>query len=230
MNPLTFLRLLLPLLALLATGCASRGPAPVTRIESPRCDTGWNLESAVVLELDPARPENLRFDAASRCFAARGGAPVNYAVLRLPRFRKAWMLTLESPIVGQSLFAPEVLTLDADGQVLRRLPFERFSMRGEHLEASLFVGEENAPERFLLVHSAIQAVGQGGTQVVSGAFVIPILTGLIPLVYMQGTERERSYTLAHSGQMRLRAQLAGASRRPGQARDIARAELGTFAR
>lgn len=226
------LGLVLPLLALLASGCASRGPAPVTRIEAPGCDAKWDLESATRLELDaPGHQESLRFGETSRCVAAgKGGAPVNYAVLRLPRYREAWMLTLESSIVGQSLFAPEVLTLDARGRVLRQLPFDRFSMRGDHLEASLFVGEENVEERFLLVRSAIQAVGQGGAQVVSGGFAIPILTGLVPIVYMQGTERERKYTLSHNGLVTLDARTSRSTRRPGQAHDVARAEMAGLVR
>lgn len=223
--------LLLLIVALAASGCATRSAAPVTQlVEARNCDMTSILKASAFLRLDEAQPDVLRFDGSVSCVGNREDAPSNSAVVRLPRFRQAWVLTLESELTGQSLFAPEVFTLDAQGKVLRSLPFERFTLRGNQLQASLFFGEDNAHEHYVLVRSANQAVGREGTQVVSGSFAVPILTGLLPILYMQGTEHERSYTLSHNGVVQLQARTAVQRRRPAQTHRLARAELGAMAR
>lgn len=227
---MSFLRLLLPLLVLTAAGCASRGPMPVTKLDTQHCDAASKLGSAALLKLDQAQAETLRFDGSATCVSGSDQLPATYAAVRLPRFRADWVLTVHSQIAGQSLFAPEVFTLDAQGKVLRKLPFDRFTLRGDELAATLFFGEENSAERYLLVRSAHRAVGGKGTQVVSGSFAVPILTGLMPILYMQGTERERSYTLSHNGIVQLQARTAALMRRAPQPHDLARAELGAMAR
>lgn len=221
--------LLLPLLALLATGCASRGPAPVTHLDAQRCATASTLDGAAILKLDEPQGETLNFDGRASCVVEGEQAPASYAIVRLPRFRQAWVMTLQSALTGQSLFAPEVFTLDAQGRVLRSLPFERFTLRGDQLTAALFFDETNAAERYVLVRSANEAVGRQGRQVVSGAFAIPLLNGLMPILYMQGTEHERGYTLSHNGRVNLLARTAAATRRTPRAHDLARAELGAMA-
>lgn len=223
-------RLVLTLLLLLATGCASRGPAPVTQLDAQRCEAASRLGSATPLQLDQGHPETLRFDGSATCVSGSDHRPATYAAVRLPKFREDWVLTLHSQIAGQSLFAPEVFTLDAQGQVLRKLDFDRFTLRGDQLVATLFFNQDNAAERYLLVRSAHAAVGTTGRQVVSGAFMVPILTSVLPIVYMQGTERERSYTLSHNGLVQLQARRAAPNRRVPQTHDLARAELGAMAR
>lgn len=216
-------RLIGVVVLLCATACASRSAAPVTQREVRRCDVRSQLESAAILQLDNAQPETLRFDGGVSCSGDR-------AVARLPRLRKDWVLTLNSKLTGKSLFAPEVFTLDAHGQVLRSLPFERFTQRGDHLEATLFFSKASAAERYVLVQSSLEVVGRQTTQVVSSSFAVPILTALMPFVYMQGIEHERSYTLSHNGIVQLQARAAVPVGRVPQAHNVARAELGAMAR
>ena len=222
--------MLLVIVALAATGCASRGPVAITKIQNTGCDTAWKLDGAELVRLDTGRPETHRFDAASRCLAESDGAAASYAVFRLPRFRESWTLEVDSQIDGRRLFAPEVLMLDAEGKLLRQLPYDRFTMRGDRTQAMVFFSEENAAERYVLVRSATQAVGRDERRVVSGSFMVPILTGIMPFLYMQGTESEGAYTLAHDGLVNLWARSSHAPRRLPQARDIARSELGAFTR
>lgn len=222
---------------LLLTACASRGPLPVTQLDARQCDASADLGSAEILTLDAPQPETLRFDGRQpACLAVVGTdtdedtSPVSYAVVRLPRYSEDWVMSLDSQIDGQSLFAPEAYTLDAQGRVLRSLPFERFTQRGDALSATLFFDAQNAAERYLLVRSARQAVGRKGAQLVSGAFAIPLLNALMPVVYMQGTERERTHTLSHNGVMRLQGRSLSAVRRGLPAQHVVRAELGALGR
>ncbi len=223
---------LLGMLAVLASGCASRGSPAVTRIAAPRCDSQWQLSSPQGIPLDPAQgPQSHRIDPAGRCLTQPDGSAVTYAVFRLPRYRGAWMLELESELSGQSLFAPEALLLDAGGKVLREVPFERFAMRGDRLQTTVFFSEDNATEHYLLLHSAGAAVGRDERHVVSSSFIVPLFAGAMPFLYMQGTESEGAFTYSHSGTVSLLARSQGAAlRRNSQARAVARSEMGVFTR
>lgn len=228
---MTLLRVMLPLLALLVSGCASRGPAAVTRIQAKGCDTQWNMASAQAIQVDSVRGVEHRFGKGSPCLAQSDGRAVTYTMFRLPRFREDYTLQIDSQIDGGSLFAPEVLTLDAAGNVLREVSFERFALRGDRLQTTMFFSDENASEQYLLMRSAQQVVGHGERRVVSGSFVIPIIAGVLPFLYMQGTESEGEYTYSHNGVVSLQARSsAPALRRNSQARDVARSELGSFIR
>jgi len=227
----TFRIVVLSLVALIATGCASRGPAAVTRLKAPGCDARWNMENAQAIQVDSLRAVEHSFRTGSGCVAESDGSAVAYTVFRLPRFREDYTLQIDSQIEGRSLFAPELVTLDADGKVLREVPFDRFALRGDRLQTTMFFSADNASEQYLLMRSARQVVGQGERRLISGSFVIPLVAGVLPFLYMQGTESEGEYTYAHNGVVRLQARSnAPALRRNLQARDAARSEIGFLLR
>ena len=220
----------LSLVVLIATGCASRGPGAVTRLEARGCDTQWNVAGAQTIQVDAVRGVEHRFAKAGACLAQSDGRAVTYAVFRLPRYREDYTLQIDSQIDGRSLFAPEVVTLDAAGNVIREVPFARFALRGDRLP-TMFFDRGNASEHYLLLRSAHEKVGQAERRVVSGSFVVPVLAGALPFLYMQGTESESGYTYSHDGVVSLQARsTAPVLRRNVQARDVARAELGSLAR
>ena len=172
---------------------------------TPVCDRSWQVADAVQLEYG-TRPLIQLFDASSPCLAEPSGVAVTYAMYRLPRYFQPWRLRVESHLHGRSLFAPELMLLDDSHAVTRRIRHERFVMRGKQLQTTVFFGEEDARERYLLVRSATHAAGHGQVRVESSYFVLPIFTGLIPFLYMQGTEREREFVLSHSGVVKLYAE------------------------
>lgn len=223
---------LLLVLASVASGCATRGSTAVTRITAPRCDAQWQLSAPQGITLDPAQgPQSHRIDPAGRCLTLSDGSAVSYAVFRLPRYRGPWTLELDSQLSGTSLFAPEALLLDAGGKVLREVPFERFAMRGDRLQTTVFFSEDNVAEQYLLLHSAGAAVGRDERHVVSSSFIVPLFAGAMPFLFMQGTESEGAFTYSHSGTVSLLARSQGAAlRRNSQARAVARSEMGVFTR
>ena len=225
---------MLMLTSLFAGGCAGRAPKPATVMQlNPKgCQAQWSLASAPQIVMDSAEGEQaFRVDGDVRCMAASDGSSVSYAVYRLPRYREPWTLQLESRISQGSLFAPEALLLDADGKVLRNVPFDRFAMRGERLETTVFFDQDNAAEQYLLVHSAGAMVGRDERHVVSGSFIVPLIAGALPFLYMQGTESEGSFRYAHNGVVYLlaRSQTYSPLRRNEQAR-AARSEMGLVQR
>jgi hypothetical protein len=223
------LRLAVPLLVLLVSGCAARGQAPMTQVASP-CDRYWQLPAAEPVTLDDVRPQVLRMDASRRCGFRRDGSVATYVVLALPAFERPWSLRLESLIEDQRLFAPEVATLDADGQVLRRLPLDRFAMRGDRLQAHLFFAAADADERYLLLRSAPEAIGRAERQMVSRSFFIPVLNAILPILYVQGTERERQFIYSHDGLVQVQARSQEPPPGTPTLRDVARSELKAFLR
>jgi hypothetical protein len=228
-------RIALPLVAALASGCAGRAPVPATVMQlNPKgCHARWDLGATDPIVIDaPQGAQAFRVDGDVRCLARSDGASVSYAVYRLPRFRESWTLQLESRISDGGLFAPEAALLDRDGRVLREVPFDRFALRGDRLETTIFFNQDHAAEQFLVVHSAGAMVGRDQRHVVSSSFVVPLLAGALPFLYMQGTESEGSFTYAHNGVVYLlaRSQRYSPLRRHEQARALARSELGAIQR
>lgn len=166
---------------------------------SPICTRSWQLNSAATLDLDVSQPKAVEFTSSSPCLVEPSGRAVTYFSFALPPYSAPWVLRVESHIDGRALFAPEIMLIDADKKVSRRIPYERFSLRGNQLQTTIFFNSENADEQYLIIRSAPDVSGQGTTVVESGYFVVPIIAGLIPFFYMQGTERERDYVLSHSG-------------------------------
>lgn len=215
---------LLPLLVALTSACASRSPAPIVSLPSERCDVAWNLDSATHLWLNAEAPVRERFDEASRCIATDDGT-AHYASYKLPVFRQAYSIEIESEIAGLTLFAPEVLMLDGAGKVTRRLEFDRFSARGEKVEGTVFMHPDNALERYLIVRSAGHAVGRTGDRYVSDSVVVPLVNTVLPILVMYGTEHSQSYTFSHSGVVYLDARSSDAPRREKAAFEAARAQF-----
>lgn len=228
----------LTMLLMLATcvgGCASRALAPATVMQlNPKgCDTQWNLDSPKTIEMDPPQgAQAFRIDGDVRCLAQSGDRSVSYAVYRLPRYRDPWTLQLGSHITDGGLFAPEAVLLDADGKTVREVTFDRFALRGERLQATVFFNDENAGERYLVVRSAGAVVGRDQRHVVSSSFYVPLLAGALPFLYMQGTEAEGSFTYAHNGTVYLLARSKDYQplRRYDAARTTVRSEPGPVPR
>ncbi|MCC2655944.1 MAG: Maltose operon periplasmic protein precursor (MalM) [Panacagrimonas sp.] len=223
------------LAASLVGGCAGRALAPATVMQlNPRgCDTQWNLSSPQAIEMDsPQGAQAFRVDGDVRCLAQSGDRSVSYAVYRLPRYRDPWTLQLESRITDGALFAPEAMLLDADGKMVREMTFDRFAMRGERLQITVFFNDENASEHYLVVRSAGAVVGRDERHVVSSSFYVPLLAGALPFLYMQGTEAEGSFRYAHNGVVYLlaRSQAYSPLGRKADSRAMVRSEFGAVPR
>lgn len=197
---------------LLSTGCATSRVQPVTKLEGRACVAQYQVGAAPGLRLDADDALTQRVDATAPCYVARDGAASVYAPYALPRYSRPYQVTVQSQTEGESLFAPEVRLLDADGRVTRVLAFDRFSTRGDILQATVFLGPDNKDERYLVVGSASDAVGKTSTRLVSGTIVVPLLVGL-PFFGLHGTESAESRTLSYNGVVSARAESSAPSGR-----------------
>lgn len=221
---LQVLRLIVCLAAVALGGCASRA-APLTAASTPApeasCAQRFEPQQAIAVSADPLQPTRQRIDAASTC--------AGVVLFRLPRFRQAWTLDVGSAFDGAQLYAPQAQLLDEHGRVQRELSFDRFALRGEQLQATLFFDASASTERYLRLLPAREVLGQGGRRVLSGSFVIPLLNTVMPVVYMQGTESEREFVYSDSGVVHLATRGATSLRRQPQAHELARRHLAAFA-
>lgn len=213
------------LLALLGSGCASRAPAPLmTPASAQGCAARWDLAAATPIWINAEAPLRQRFDEGSTCMSTSEGAS-SYASYRLPVFRQPYWIDIDSEVAGQTLFAPEVLLLDAAGEVVRTIDFERFSRRGERMRATVFLNPENREERYLVVRAARHAVGRTGEHTVTGSVIVPLINTVLPILVMYGTEYEQRYTLSQSGVVYLDARNTQAPRREKAQLEAARAQF-----
>jgi hypothetical protein len=222
------------LIALLVTACllgacssAPKRPTPVTQIDEKVCAEAIQFERATVINPKRNDVQSYRVDRRSPCLRTDAG-PMSYLAFRLLEFESPYSVTVESEQVGGVLFAPQLGLMDEAGHVSRRLAFEDFSLRGTLLRATVFVNAENAQERYLIVTSAVGQVGQTRQPIVAQVTMIPVLTGLLPMMWVSGSEYQGQYTLAHNGQIRMQAQFAPgavpaksqAQKRDGQPHEI----------
>lgn len=229
MNLRILLLPVLALVALLSTGCASVGGMhPVTKLEGRACSAQYQVGQATSLRLDAPEAASQSVDSTAPCFVARDGSASVYAPYALPRYSRPYQVTIESQTSGEAIFAPEVKLLDAQGNVTRVVGFDRFSTRGDILQATVFVNSDNKDERYLVIGSASDAVGQKSTRVVTGMMVVPVLVGL-PFFGVHGTESTESRTLSYNGLVSARAESSAPTGRDRARRqtpaDIARADI-----
>ncbi|HKY90985.1 MAG TPA: MalM family protein [Nevskiaceae bacterium] len=219
----------LGLLSLLTTGCATTaGSSPVTRLDQRGCVAQYQVTTAAGLRVDADEPVSQRIDASAPCYVGRDGAPSVYAPYTLPRYQQPYSVTIQSQTQGEALFAPEVKLLDSDGRVTRVVGFDRFSTRGDILQATVFINADNKDERYLIVGSASDAVGKTSKRLVSGTIVVPLLVG-IPFFGVHGTESAESRTLSYNGVVTAQAASSAPSGRDrtrrASSRDASRADF-----
>jgi hypothetical protein len=95
---------------------------------------------------------------------AQGSPAFNFAsgksfflALALPPRVGRICLTVVSRAVGTDLFAPEVLLLDDRFEVRRAFPFTGLEFSGDSYRRAIFINEENAGERFVLIYTSPRA-------------------------------------------------------------------------
>lgn len=168
-------------------------PTPVTTLEGRACSARPVLDGASPVELD-GRTKKVVLDGNAACWHQDGGAASAYVVFRLPQATEPYILTIVSEPVGDGLLPPRVQLLDANGAVLRQVARDSFLSESRALKVGL---RARPDERFLIVASDSDAVGQDTTQ----------LTNLSPAgAFDTGLQRKQTRTYAHNGAILVRAE------------------------
>ena len=192
---------LLPLLAALAlAGCETTqpGPPPIVQIAPSNCSDGPSLARAQPLPFDAEgkkKPERVTIDTGSPCIE-RDGAKSLYRILALPAPGEPYMVTLRSLPGQNSIFAPQLALLDAEGAETRRIDRESLLFRGQALSAVLRIRDE---ERYLVIASDPQMVGQDIARLSGQTHQQMVSTGTVMFAVYSGSESMARMTYSHGG-------------------------------
>lgn len=195
----TSFRIVLPAAFGLLSACAAP-PPPLLDISTHACAPQPDLVSALPVKLsDPIRPDmvNLRIDDTARCLQTTQG-PSLYGAFALPADAMPMMLAVRSVPVGEGLFVPHLLLLDGTGAVQREVEQSALQFRGETLTAFIRL---HPGERYLVVGSTPQTVGQTDSRVVERTVATSSSGGGVHFTYHSGYDETRDYVYAHGGKI-----------------------------
>lgn len=149
-------------------GCVDnggRGVAPMLNVPLGRvCGETVSTIGARAVVFDGEDPGaiDLVIDEGSSCLTGPSGKKSLYQVVQLPTVGTEYILSVESQQQGNSIFAPKLQLLGADGGVMRDVGHDDLMFRGTSLTALL---RAKPDERFLLISSDPQTVGLGESRI-----------------------------------------------------------------
>jgi hypothetical protein len=192
------------LLPALLAACASPAVPPILTLDGRPCAARPDLAAAHAVPLDARNPVELDLDADAACLEPGGGGRSAYVAFSLPTSERPYLLTVTSAARGDTLFAPRLILLDAEGAVLREVPRDDFMFHG----TSLYAGLRAAPaERYLVVASDASLVGQHVSHIVGQSRAIPVPVGIGAVAIINnGSEKQQVITYAHNGRVTVTAQ------------------------
>jgi hypothetical protein len=151
-------------LAFVLAGCAHPHIPPTLVVDRAACDRTLVPGPGTALAFDPktAVETNLRLTQQARCIEAEDGGRDYYAVFDLPRTGVRYTLSVGAAPEDVSLLAPQILLLDGQGVVTRRLTAPQFLFRGNQLTALV---QPRPNEARLVVMSDHTLVGQTASRI-----------------------------------------------------------------
>jgi len=190
---------------ILLAACA-RTPPPTqdvtVSLATLSCDQAFTTSRAKPVGLDPEDPVAIEFDIqhSSPCKLDTASNKQLYEVVRLPSADSPYLLTISSPKIGGSAFAPTVATLSQTEDVRRIYAHDAFLNRGNKLSLSI----EAAPEdRFLVVSSHADIVGDQRSEItthITSQSHYNAVSGISTNLYY-GSESQRGYTMSYTGKV-----------------------------
>ncbi len=196
------LRIGCTVMTLLCGACAKNPAPPMLTINATNCVAMPDLTTAREVRLKDGAA--IAFNNKTPCLQPAGGAARLYSVFRLPESTEAFWVTVTSAPRGQGIVAPYVALLDQDGKMMREMAHDRFVFRGTALKLSL---RPQSNERYLLVSSTPDAIGQTTSGVVGNAQATAVMVGTGFVVIPTAWENERSITRAHGGVIAVTTEL-----------------------
>lgn len=197
---------LLPLTAVAATlgACAKAPPPPTLTLAGRTCVEKPDLASATPVPLAQDKPVKVTLDDKTPCLEAAGSVKVAYVAFSLPEATDEYMLSVTSAPVGEGRFSPRLILADKDGGKLRDIPSDMFMAHGVSLHAGL---RPHPGERYLIVSSDPETIGQSNSQIMDGTRVstASVATGGYIQIHT-GFENNVTVTNAYNGTVIVSAQ------------------------
>lgn len=154
-------------LTLAASGCATTLPDQSAALNAASvCCKGYADFRYATLQVD--KPQAVTLGPGSPAFEFDTGKSYFFAA-RLPAYSSPLALNVESQgtIAGEdrtSVLRPEILILDQDYQVTRRIPGESFKhTRMSDFVSTVFINQDNAAEAYVVVFTRTAGARQSDT-------------------------------------------------------------------
>jgi hypothetical protein len=179
------------------------GPPPVTQLGDNPCASAPDLATARPVFLSSDKPVTVDLDATVSCLSLPEGKRGVYVAFALPESPKPYMVTISSTPQGETLFSPRALVLDASGATVQELPRGAFMFHGATLSVAF---RTHGSERFVVVTSDPDSVGQQQSQLQSGTQTTTAASGPVILTVRTGWEKNNNYTYALNGRITVSAQ------------------------
>jgi hypothetical protein len=186
------------------SGCTKPPPPlPNVSLAYRNCSQEPDLATARTLILAPDKPITTTLDENAACF---GGAPEfrsTYLAFDLPQSSDSYLLYVSSTQLGEGLFSPRLQLLDDAGKVLREVGRNSFMFHGTALSVTL---RTHPGERYLIVSSDPNSVGQATSRVIDGVSVSTGQAGRYFYTTHAGYEAELTSVNSHNGIITVSAQ------------------------
>jgi hypothetical protein len=151
--------------SLTVAGCAHNpGPPPSVNLSALSCAPSVSLEAPVALSFNPKKETvaALALDGSSKCLEEPSGAHSLYKLFALPEASDSYLIMVTATPWGDTILAPRLMFLDAEGAIKRVTAPSDFVFRGNNLSALL---RSHPGETYMVVASDPQALGATVTRI-----------------------------------------------------------------
>jgi hypothetical protein len=175
-------------------GCASL--AAGKKEEPPRVCAASTAELKAVLLEEHVKKKKGKFALGkkSECLVTADGINLPAVLVELPPFTESYVVNIQS-LLGKTVLAPRVDVLDATKTQRRSLGIAETKSRGDSLSIDVFINQENADERYLVLYPDPTALGRGESRSSMGMQTAYIGTGY----WMSGTESKQLVNYVDAG-------------------------------
>jgi len=187
----------------LVGACAKPPPPPTLSLAGRACVEKPDLASASAVPLADNKPVSVTLDDKTPCIEAAGSGKATYVAFSLPQSNEEYVLSVTSIPIGEGRFSPRLALLDADGKKLRDIPPDMFMAHGASLHAGL---RPHAGERYLIVSSDPDTIGQAKSQIMDGTRVSSTYSAGLAVTVHTGFENNVTLTNAYNGTVTVAAQ------------------------
>lgn len=176
-------------------------------------DTVTGLTAHRLSARDQRKTVRTKFDFESKAQCFFNGEVKHKALLvALDDFAPPLNLTLLSVPKRETMLAPRVQLLNAEGQEIAAYSFEHFKRRGGQFSLALFATEA-ARKGYLLITPDRDLLGQSDTYTAGTRSTIIWGTGTVFGAYSDGTEREMKNSFSEQGHLTIEIEPVEARKR-----------------
>ncbi|WP_116807936.1 hypothetical protein [Steroidobacter cummioxidans] len=180
----------------IAACLASNAAHAAGKKEEPRVCAASNADLKAVALEEHVKKKKGKFvlGKKSECLVTSEGISLPAVLVELPPFVEPYVVNIRS-LLGGTVLAPRVDVLDATKMQRRSLGSTDIKSRGDSLSMDVFVNQENADERYLVLYPDPASLGRGESRSSMGAQTTYIATGY----WISGTDSKQLVNYVDAG-------------------------------